>query len=184
MDDKKWIHAIAIGLICFILVAGTFAPQEQQATLYVSSFGFLALLTIIFVLAIPVLVQFNKSAFFLKALANRRWIGIYSFIFAFIHILLVLHFFFNWDISQIQLIPFGVATFAILIVLTATSNDWAVKILGRNWKKLQMLTYLALLLALVHFVSNGQIFAKEIAIVAIVLLIVAVVLILKWKPKK
>ena len=45
----------------------------------------------------------------------------------------------------------GWAAFAIFIPLGITSNDAAMRALGRGWKRLQRLAYAAALLTLVHW---------------------------------
>jgi hypothetical protein len=48
----------------------------------------------------------------------------------------------------------GVATFIIFSLLAITSNDWSVKRLKKNWKKLQRLTYLAMFLLTWHILDK------------------------------
>jgi sulfoxide reductase heme-binding subunit YedZ len=67
--------------------------------------------------------------------------------------------------------------------MAATSNDYAVKVMGANWKRLQLLVYPAILLVIVHFVSLGAIFAKKQVLIAAILIALAAVLFLKFKPK-
>jgi sulfoxide reductase heme-binding subunit YedZ len=85
-------------------------------------------------------------------LKYRRLIGLLSFFLSVLHGFI----FFkqrNFDIFDIKtyFVYFqGVATFIIFTLLAITSNDWSVKRLKKNWKKLQRLTYLAMFLVTWH----------------------------------
>ncbi|WP_445310496.1 ferric reductase-like transmembrane domain-containing protein [Microcoleus vaginatus] len=94
----------------------------------------------------------KKTGFPQWLLKYRRFIGLISFFLAVAHGFI----FFkqrNFDIFDIKtyFVYFqGVATFIIFTLLAITSNDWSVKRLKKNWKKLQSLTYLAMFLVTWH----------------------------------
>jgi sulfoxide reductase heme-binding subunit YedZ len=94
----------------------------------------------------------KKTGFPQWLLKYRRVIGLLSFFLAVAHGFI----FFkqrNFDIFDIKtyFVYFqGVATFIIFTLLAITSNDWSVKRLKKNWKKLQRLTYLAMFLVTWH----------------------------------
>ncbi len=48
----------------------------------------------------------------------------------------------------------GIFTFLIFTILAITSNDWSVKKLKKNWKKLHQLTYLAMFLLIWHVIDK------------------------------
>lgn len=155
---------------------------QQQSVIYISGFGFLALLTVLFVLAIPLLAKFIKNDVTIQLLANRRWIGIYSFVFVLIHVVLVAHFFFNWNIGKMLENPnrlLGATAFIILAAMAATSNDASVRALGKYWKWLQYLVYVALGLVPVHSFNIGMLFMKNVYAQAFILLAAVVVIIVK-----
>jgi sulfoxide reductase heme-binding subunit YedZ len=85
-------------------------------------------------------------------LKYRRLIGLLSFFLAVLHGFI----FFkqrNFDVFDLQtyFVYFqGVSTFIIFTCLAITSNDWSVKRLKKNWKKLHGLTYLAMFLVTWH----------------------------------
>ena len=89
-------------------------------------------------------------------LKYRRLIGLLSFFLAVLHGFI----FFkqrNFDVFDIQtyFVYFqGVSTFIIFTLLAITSNDWSVKRLKKNWKKLQGLTYLAMFLVTWHILER------------------------------
>lgn len=93
-------------------------------------------------------------------LKNRRTIGILAFFLALVHAYFVIRKrnfdFFSWDtyIASFE----GTATFIIFTLLAITSNDWSVKRLKRNWKRLHNLTYLAMFLLMWHVANkmSGQ----------------------------
>jgi sulfoxide reductase heme-binding subunit YedZ len=94
----------------------------------------------------------KKTGFPQWLLKYRRLIGLLSFFLAVLHGFI----FFkqrNFDVFDIKtyFVYFqGVSTFIILTLLAITSNDWSVKRLKKNWKKLQGLTYLAMFLVTWH----------------------------------
>jgi methionine sulfoxide reductase heme-binding subunit len=44
----------------------------------------------------------------------------------------------------------GISLLIIFGLLTATSNDWSMKVMKKNWKRLHTLTYIAMFLMGVH----------------------------------
>lgn len=82
----------------------------------------------------------------------RRQIGLIAFVLALAHGWLLIHKrnidFFDLDTYWIYIQ--GVATFLIFTLLAITSNNWSVRSLKRNWKKLHSLTYLAMFLLSWH----------------------------------
>ena len=85
-------------------------------------------------------------------LKNRRIIGIFSFLFALGHgyLLVIKRNFDFFDPSTFGVYGQGVTTFIIFVLLALTSNDWSVKRLKKNWKRLHSLTYLAMFLLTWH----------------------------------
>jgi sulfoxide reductase heme-binding subunit YedZ len=94
----------------------------------------------------------------LNLIKFRRALGLLAFIYVSLHLLvwLVLD---VWILSQIwadilkrPYITIGMAGFACLVPLAATSNNFSIRKLGATWRKLHRLTYLAAILAGVHFI--------------------------------
>jgi methionine sulfoxide reductase heme-binding subunit len=85
-------------------------------------------------------------------LKNRRLIGILSFLLALGHgyLLIKKRDFDFFDPSTFLVYIQGVSTFIIFTLLAITSNDWSVKRLKKNWKRLHSLTYLAMFLLTWH----------------------------------
>ena len=96
----------------------------------------------------------------LGALARlRRMLGLYAFFYALLHLLgyVVLDQFFDWaaigaDILKRPYITIGMAAFALLVPLAATSTDRMIRRLGgHRWRQLHRLVYLAAALGVVHY---------------------------------
>ncbi|CDM96041.1 MAG: ferric reductase-like transmembrane domain-containing protein [Limnospira sp. PMC 1291.21] len=109
----------------------------------------LSLLPTILRVVFPQTKQTSIPKFLLK---HRRTIGILAFIVAFGHGYILVK---KRDIDFSDLKTFwvyiqGVVTFIIFTLLAITSNDWSVKRLKKNWKRLHELTYLAMFMLTWH----------------------------------
>ncbi len=93
----------------------------------------------------------------------RRHFGILMFILAFIHLTfsstlpyLALYNFQSPGLPALRSFEImGAIGWALLFPLWLTSNDWAVKKLGRWWKRLHRLTYVALFFIFTHVALQG-----------------------------
>ncbi len=88
----------------------------------------------------------------------RRMLGLFSFFYATAHLLtyVVLDQFFDWpeivaDILDRPFITVGMATYLLLLPLAVTSTKGWQRRLGRRWKRLHRLAYVALPLAVLHY---------------------------------
>lgn len=125
-----------------------------------NSLGFLALISYILTLLptiIKVVFPKTKKTEILKWLMKyRRQIGVISFLFALGHGILLIRKR-NFDFFDIQTYWISVSGVLLLIIftlLTITSNNWSIKKLKRNWKKLHELTYLAMFLLAWHVIDK------------------------------
>jgi sulfoxide reductase heme-binding subunit YedZ len=103
----------------------------------------------------PVHIAFG----FKQALRLRRPLGLYAFLYASLHGLTFIGLDYGFDLALIaqevigkRFVQVGIAAFLILLPLAITSTGGWIKRLGRNWKRLHRLVYLAALLGVVHFV--------------------------------
>lgn len=101
----------------------------------------------------------HQLAGFKAALKARRTFGLYTFSYALWHVLIFLglDYQFNvrliWrDLSDKRYILAGAGAFLILLPLAITSFRWWMKRLGKNWKRLHRLVYLAAIMAAVHYI--------------------------------
>jgi len=88
----------------------------------------------------------------------RRPLGLYAFLYAGLHGLTFVGLDYGFDLALIgqellqkRFVQVGVLAFLILVPLAITSTRGWVARLGKNWKRLHRLVYLAALLAGVHF---------------------------------
>jgi len=88
----------------------------------------------------------------------RKPLGLYAFLYVSLHLLTYvgLDFGFNlsflWpDITQKRFVQVGLVAFLLLLPLAITSTRRWQKRLGRNWRRLHRLVYLAAALAVLHF---------------------------------
>jgi sulfoxide reductase heme-binding subunit YedZ len=103
----------------------------------------------------PVYIVFGLR----QATKLRRPLGLYAFVYASLHLLAFvgLDYGFNLtliadEILQKRFVQVGLAAFVILLSLAVTSTRGWARRLGKGWKILHRLVYLAALLAMVHFV--------------------------------
>ncbi len=89
----------------------------------------------------------------------RRMFGLYAFFYASMHLLvyIALDLSFSWEAFQDEIkespyILLGLTTYTLLFPLAVTSSKNMQKRLGRNWKKLHRLIYLASITAVLHFI--------------------------------
>jgi sulfoxide reductase heme-binding subunit YedZ len=101
----------------------------------------------------------NSLFGFKPALKARRTFGLYTFIYAFLHVSIFfgVDYFFNFqliwlDLNEKRYILAGAGSFLILLPLAVTSFRWWMKRLGKTWKRLHRLVYLGALLAAVHYI--------------------------------
>jgi len=93
------------------------------------------------------------------ALRVRRPLGLYAFMYAGLHFLTFLGLDYGFDLDLIRqdildqrYVLVGFATGLLLLPLAITSTKGWQKRLGKNWKRLHRLVYLASILDIVHFV--------------------------------
>lgn len=118
--------------------------------------GIAALILLVLSLACtPVNILFG----FKQVIRLRRPLGLYAFLYASLHFLtfIGLDYGFNLDLLQEAIFEkryalVGFAAFMILLPLAITSTRYWMKRLGKQWKQLHRLVYVAAILAVVHFV--------------------------------
>ncbi len=93
-----------------------------------------------------------------QLLPLRKPLGLYAFLFVSLHLLtfVYLDYGLRWGLIQEAIFEkrfalVGFASFLILLPLALTSTKWAMRKLGKNWKRLHKWVYLAGVLAVVHY---------------------------------
>lgn len=118
----------------------------------------------------------------------RRPLGLYSFMYASLHfaIFIGVDYFFDFSLIKGALLEkryalVGLVTGLILLALALNSTDASKRRLKANWKRLHRLAYVAGVLAVIHFIWLVKQGVTEPWIWA---LVVAFLLLLRWKPIK
>ena len=113
---------------------------------------------------------FNTLFGWKELLKRRRALGLYTFMYATIHVLIFLDLDYglSWSlifqsIVEKPYIIFGTITFLLLIPLAITSFDIWKKRLKKNWKRLHQTVYMIAPLAVLHFAMSkkGDIFTLQ-----------------------
>ena len=119
---------------------------------------------------------------FRPALKLRRPLGLYAFLYAALHGLTFVGLDYGFDpelvleeIVQRRFVQAGIVAFLLLVPLAITSTKGWVRRLGKNWKRLHRLVYLAAMIALLHFVwlAKGDI-RRPLAYGAVVVLLLVI----------
>lgn len=117
---------------------------------------FSARLLIVALSATPLRLIFPKSRWSTWLLQNRRYFGVAAFAYAVPHLVAYL-----WKLASVAKVVAegaepgmwtGWIALIIFLALAITSNNYSVPTLGRRWKTLHRLVYLAAILTFVHWV--------------------------------
>lgn len=157
---RRWLlvgtHLAALAPLLLLVLAWT------GGRLGVNPIRELTLRTGRYALALLLLSLASTPLYLLTGLAAirrlRKPLGLYAFLYLTLHLLTYagLDFRFNlsflWpEVTQQPFIQVGLLAFLILLPLAITSTrGWVVR-LGKNWKRLHRLVYLAAVLAVLHF---------------------------------
>lgn len=123
-------------------------------------------------------------------LARRRTLGLYTFAYALLHafFFLIVDYQFALPIifqefAEKPYLWFGVGAFLILLPLAITSFRYWVRKLGKNWKRLHQLIYLAAVLAVLHYGAavKGDFFALRGEVFRPWIYAASVALLLGWR---
>lgn len=95
---------------------------------------------------------------FKQALRVRRALGLYAFVYASLHFATFVGLDYGFDLSLLpqaildqRYVVVGFAAGLILLLLTLTSTRKWQKRMGKNWRRLHRMVYLAAFLVIVHF---------------------------------
>jgi len=165
---KALIHIIAwsmLGWLVWDYYSGNLTANPLQAA--TQRTGKYALILLVSSLACtPLNILFGWKT----ALNLRRMLGLYAFMFAVMHMLIFvgLDYGFNWnflwqDLASKRYSWVGLITLIILTLLAATSFQWWMRRLGKNWKRLHRLVYLAGGLVVLHYAwsKKGDVLALQ-----------------------
>lgn len=101
---------------------------------------------------------------------HRRALGLYAFFYAALHVIIFVAIDYGFNLSLLIEATFekrytlvGSIAFILLLVLAATSFNYWMKKLGKNWKRLHKLVYIIAPLVIIHFAWSlkGDIFSLQ-----------------------
>lgn len=147
---------VPLGLFLFFFYFYNFGKVTPSEMIKTS--GLLAITLLGVTLVIGPLCKFFPFLDFLKV--HRKFWGILSAFIALVHALLVFVYDYNLDIfrlldstnSKFSGLLSGLAALTLLVLITLSSNRKALHRLGPElWKTIQMMSYIALFLAVFHF---------------------------------
>jgi methionine sulfoxide reductase heme-binding subunit len=158
--NSHYLFWLLLALPSIPMTIGFISGQEAESLLHPTG-EFAARFMIIAMIISPFRLMFPKNRFWLWMMRRRRYLGVAAFCYAFVHT--VLYVIDMGSLSNIldEVLLLGIWTgwvaLFVFIPLAITSNDWSVKFLGRNWKRLQQTVYMAAIATLLHwiFVHNN-----------------------------
>ena len=128
-------------------------------------FGQTALNFLLLTLAITPIRQFDGLTHLLRL---RRMLGLFAFFYAVLHftVYVVLDLDLDWrmvgaDIAKRPYITIGFTAFVLLIPLAVTSTQGMMRRLGRRWRKLHRLVYVAAILGVWHYYWQEKLDVRE-----------------------
>jgi sulfoxide reductase heme-binding subunit YedZ len=155
----RWLHWCAGFLLCVPLLwlvakgaLDTLDPDPGKTLVH--GLGLWALRFLLLTLAITPLNRFTP----VQWIPLRRTVGLFTLAYALLHLFAYTFFYLGFDLSLLvrELVkrPYIIAGSTALLILLAlgitSTNSWQRR-LGRRWKQLHKLVYLAAVIVLVHF---------------------------------
>lgn len=151
-EIKKLLQIASYFVLPIFLLIGSLIFQTE--TDYFSSLGEASLTLLGFILFLTPIVDITQSKSLKLIRTFRREFGVASFWLFFFHaagLIYLLNITTIKDFLDMQDYIFWGALSGIgMILLALTSNDYSVRLLKRNWKRLQMIAIPAYFFALVH----------------------------------
>jgi sulfoxide reductase heme-binding subunit YedZ len=163
LGHKLFALAILVGVGLWLLVIPALTNQLGANPLekLLHQTGEIAIWTLGSVIALtPLRTLFPKSRVVAAINRHRRYLGVTACIYGLLHFSCHTLYEGGWDgllrsFSK-PLIWLGASGLTILVILALTSNNWSARKLGRNWKRLHRLAYVAATLLLVHQSIAGK----------------------------
>jgi len=125
-------------------------------------------IAVYFLIATLACTPFNSLFGWLEFLKRRRALGLYAFMYTSLHVMVFAGLDYGFNLSQLfdlitQKLYLLVGTIALLMLipLAATSFDYFIRRMGRNWKRLHWLIYPAAIISMLHYAlaQKGNLFA-------------------------
>ncbi len=126
-------------------------------------------MTIILLMLSLAVTPLNKLLGWKQIIPLRKPLGLYAFLYVSLHLLtfIWLDYGLNWafivdGIFEQPYVLIGFAAYLLLIPLAVTSTKWAMRRLGKNWKRLHKLVYLIGALGVIHFFWLVKVYTRPI----------------------
>ncbi|HKF53791.1 MAG TPA: protein-methionine-sulfoxide reductase heme-binding subunit MsrQ [Blastocatellia bacterium] len=187
MQDTRFARLVVFvnGAVPLVLLAWDAAHNNLGANpveFLTRTTGALALVFLVLSLAVTPLRKQLAQPWMVKL---RRMLGLYSFVYASLHLMTYVWFDKSFSASAVvkdtfkrPFITFGMAAFLILVPLAITSTNSMVKRLGgKRWNRLHRLVYLAGALAVIHYYALVKADTREPIIFGVV-----IALLLLYRP--
>jgi len=187
MQDTRFARLVVFvnGAVPLVLLAWDAAHNNLGANpveFLTRTTGALALVFLVLSLAVTPLRKQLAQPWMVKL---RRMLGLYSFLYASLHLMTYVWFDKSFNASAVvkdtfkrPFITFGMAAFLILVPLAITSTNSMVKRLGgKRWNRLHRLVYLAGALAVIHYYALVKADTREPIIFGVV-----IALLLLYRP--
>lgn len=124
--------------------------------------GVISTQLLVFTVSISPMVKILKKLSFTKPLRawllkSRRYFGVASFVYAFIHLVLYIRdvYYLTDMLDEVLTWKMGSGWIAMIVFmpLVFTSNNYSIKKLAKKWKVLQRLTYIVVIASFVHWLT-------------------------------
>lgn len=175
---KKFIHLAVYYLLPLLLIYLSYTLRSPIFFKSLGSYTFYLLLIILFSKPLAVL---TGGKIFWKIVSYRRELGVLSFWTFLVH---SAGFAYSYQLYRFTAWPAPIYWGAIagvgMVILGFTANNYAVRLLRRNWKKLHRIVYFVFFAALVHIALTRQQYLSYIIIGSIFL----VLKLWEWKKTK
>jgi len=153
--NHPWTFWLILALPSFGMIAGALNGNDLHRLLHPTG-EFAARFMIIAMMLTPLRMIFPKAGWLHWLMRRRRHLGVAAFGYAALHTL-----YYVVDLGSLSAVAAdfaklgiwtGWVAFVIFVPLALTSNALSVRALGRFWKPLQRMTYVAAVATLAHWV--------------------------------
>ena len=157
LDWPRWAVHIA-GILPALWIAALGVAGELTVNPYQAVEQRTGRIALIFLMLALACTPANFLLGWRQAIRHRRTLGLYAFAYASLHLLILVGLDYGWsfrllraDLDTKPFIWVGASALLILSALAATSFVVWKRRLGKNWKRLHRLIYVAVLLVVLHF---------------------------------
>jgi sulfoxide reductase heme-binding subunit YedZ len=176
---------LPLALLVFDAVTGRLSANPIQDTTLRTGKAALALLMLSLACT-----PLNRLLGWKWAVALRKPLGLYSFLYVCLHLLVFAVADYRLDaaligqaIAEKRYILAGLASFALLLPLALTSTRGAMRRLGRWWRRLHRLVYAAAALAVLHYLWLSKVWREPALWGAVLIVLLLARLPVFWPPR-